>query len=322
MRNFSGTHVLVAGGTGLIGIPLVELLIQEGAHVHIVSRDDPNRVPLRATWCNLDLLEYKNCLQACRGMDYVFNLLCVKGSPTWMRDNPETAFRHNLLLDVNVLGAAAQCGVAGVLLASSLAVYPPAEVFYEDDVWKGNPSPNDWYGGWAKRMGEVHAEACRKQYGMKVSVVRPANTYGPWDDFWSPAAMVVPQLIRQAVEDGVLRMNGDGSAVRDFIYTEDVARGMLLAAKMGIEKPINLGSGTGVSIRQLVDVIVGQVSLRSVEWGASQSTGDTIRVLDTARARELLGFEPQISLEDGVSRAIAWYIQNGDRYRQSRYVVS
>jgi GDP-L-fucose synthase len=325
MRDFSGAEVLVAGGTGLIGIPLVELLVQEGAHVHIVSRDDSSRVPshVALTWHNLDLLDYKNCVTACRGMDYVFNLLCVKGSPTWMRDNPETAFRYNLLLDVNVLAAAAECGVGGVLLASSLAVYPPAEVFYEDDMWKGNPSPNDWSGGWAKRMGEVHAEACRKQYGIKVSIVRPANTYGPWDDFWSPAAMVVPSLIRQAVENRMIETKGDGSAVRDFIHARDVARGMMLAAKAGIEQPVNLGSGAGVSIRDLVGVIAAHAALQSeVVWGAKPSPGDSIRILDTARARELLGFEPQISLEEGVRDTIEWYIQHGDEYRGTRYMVS
>ncbi|TSC71357.1 MAG: GDP-L-fucose synthase, partial [Parcubacteria group bacterium Gr01-1014_70] len=188
---------------------------------------------------------------------------------------------------------------------------------------KGNPSPNDWSGGWAKRMGEVHAEACRKQYGMNVSIVRPANTYGPWDDFWSSAAMVVPSLIRQAVDEGVITTNGDGLAIRDFIYARDVARGMLLAAKMGIAQPVNLGSGTGVSIRDLVDAIAANVALKSeVIWDTMPSPGDRIRVLDTARAREMLGFEPQISLESGIRETIEWYIQHGDTYRQSRYVVS
>ncbi len=328
MRDFSGAKALVAGGTGLIGIPLVELLIAEGARVHIVSRDDPSRVPLQtASWRDLDLLEYSNCLAACRGMDYVFNLLCVKGSPAWMRDNPETAFRHNLLLDVNMLAAAAACHVDGVLLASSLAVYPPAEIFYEEDMWTGNPSGNDWYAGWAKRMGEVHAEACRQQYGMKISIVRPANTYGPWDDFWSPAAMVVPALIRQAVRDRVIQMKGDGSAVRDFIHARDVARGMLFAAKWGIEQPVNLGSGTGVSIRDLADIILKHVSRVShhpimVNWSGEQALGDRARVLDTKRALSLLGFEPCISLEEGIQETIAWYIKNSEKFRLSRYSVS
>lgn len=323
MQSFSGAEVLVAGGTGLIGIPLVELLLAEGAHVHIVSLDNPNRVPMHATWQQLDLMDFNNCVAVCSGMDYVFNLLCVKGSPTWMKENPETAFRHNLLLDVNVLAAAAICGVKGVLLASSLAVYQPADVFHEDDMWKGNPSPNDWYAGWAKRMGEVHADACRKQYGMEVSIVRPANTYGPWDDFWSPAAMVVPMLIRQAVDDGVLQMKGDGSAIRDFIHARDIARGMLLAAKHGSEEPVNLGSGTGVSIRYLVDVIAANVELRSeIVWGSMPPPGDRMRVLDAARARELFGFESHISLEEGIRETIEWYIQYGEQYRQSRYVVS
>ena len=158
---------------------------------------------------------------------------------------------------------------------------------------------------------------------MAVSVVRPANTYGPWDDFWSPAAMVVPQLIRQAVEDSVLQMKGDGSAVRDFIHARDVARGMLFTAKQSIDQPMNLGSGTGVSLRELVDVIADTVIPRPrVEWGTEPPPGDKVRVLDTSRAYKLLGFEPEIFLEEGIQETVQWFVENGEKYRNSRYTVS
>lgn len=315
---FQGKRVLVAGGTGLIGIPLVRRLIEhEGARVRIASLDDPSRAHPDAQFMQLDLLEPGNCLAACEGMDYVFNLLCVKGSPGTATKKAETMLRVNLLLDINLLDAARRCGVEGFLLASSLAVYSPASIFYEDMVWQAGvatePSPNDYYAGWAKRMGELQAKACRIEYGWeRISIVRPTNTYGPYDDFDSPGAMVVPALIRRVVKgENPLRVWGDGSEIRDFLYSEDVARGMILVAKSGEQRPVNLGSGTGVSIRDLVHAILhASGNPPEVAWDESKKAGDKIRVLNTDRARSL-GFVPAFTLEEGIAETMSWYEHRG-----------
>lgn len=306
-------RVLVAGGTGLIGIPLVRFLIEEeGARVRIVSLDDPSRAHPDAEFLCLDLLVPQNCLSACQGMDYVFNLLCVKGSPKAMHEKPAIMFDCNLLLDVLLLRAAHAAGVGGYLLASSLAVYAPAEVFREETVWKTLPSEHDWFAGWAKRMGELQAEAYRLQYGWdRISIVRPTNTFGPYDDFDSEGAMVVPSLIKRVVNgENPLVVWGDGSEIRDFLYSEDVARGMILAAKEGIREPVNLGSGTGIRIRELVETIVDCAgSAPQVNWDISKKAGDPMRVLDTTRARSY-GFLPRVSLRQGIRETINWYREN------------
>ena len=310
--DFKGKKVLVAGGTGLIGIPLVKMLIEEeGAKVTIVSLDSIKRAHPNARFLHADLTDLGNCKSACYGMDYVFNLLCVKGSPDAMRKYPATFFEKNLLLDIQLLRAAsATKSVRGYLLASSLAVYPPAPVFRENAVWGRNPSRNDWYAGWAKRMGELQVEAHQQQFGdeMKISIVRPTNTYGPYDNFNPENAMVVPSLIRRAVGgENPLIVKGDGSEVRDFLHARDVARGMLLVAKAEHTTPVNLGSGSGVLIRDLVIAVAMNVNpIPNIEWDATAGAGDAIRVMNIERARSL-GFEPKIPLEDGIYETVEWY---------------
>lgn len=323
MYNFQGKKVLVAGGTGLIGIPLVRLLVEEGARVRIVSLDDPSRAHPEAEFRRLDLLNYENCLGACEGVSYVFNLLCVKGSPEAARDRAAVFFDHNLLLDTNLLRASRAAGVEGYLLASSLAVYPPAEVFHEDSAWKTFPSENDLFAGWAKLTAELQTRAYRRQYVWGgISIVRPANTYGPYDDFESDAAMVIPSLIRKAVNgENPLRIWGDGRQVRDFIYAEDVARGMMLAAKLGVEEPVNLGSGIGYTIREVVEIICSNlISPPEVLWDTSKPTGDPKRVLDVERARSL-GFRPLISLAEGIRKTMRWYESHKESEKNKRFNV-
>ena len=141
------------------------------------------------------------------------------------------------------------------LYTNAVGVYSPADVFNEDDVWSTFPSKLDWYGGWAKRMGELHIGSLDVEYGWnKASIVRPANVYGPYDNFgeWS---MVIPSLIKKGFENDVIEVWGDGSPIRDIVYSEDVARGMIYMVENEITEPINLGSGTGVTIKEIGEII-------------------------------------------------------------------
>jgi GDP-L-fucose synthase len=216
-------------------------------------------------------------------------------------------FERNLQLDILLLASAQKAGVKGYLLASSLGAYVPGkEINQEDDAGKELP----WVdcGGAAKVTAEYHARCYREEHGMQISIVRPASTYGPWDDFWSEGATAVPFFVRQAAE-GVdpLRISGDGFQVRDFIYSRDTAAGMFLAAKLGVEEPVNLGSGNGVSMRELIGEILANMDKKpEVIWDTSRPSGDRRRVLDTARA-QALGFRPQIPLSEGIKRTLDWY---------------
>jgi len=309
MFNFKGKHVLVAGGTGLIGIPLVELLIRAGAYVRIVSLGDATLAHPDAEFRRLDLTDFGNCMQACSSMEYVFNLLCVKGSPAAVKARPAHLLVPQLMFNTNLMEAARRSDVEGFLFTSSLGVYDTAPVFREDDVWQMPLPHNDRFPACAKRTGELQAEAYRIEYGWDaISIVRPANTYGPHDDFESDAAMVVPSFVRKVVNrDFPVRVRGDGTEIRDFVHARDVARGMMLVAERGVVNPVNLGSGMGVSIQELLAIICQEAGEDpAIVWDSEQSGGDQIRVMDTTRA-ESIGFRPAISLREGLRETIAWY---------------
>jgi GDP-L-fucose synthase len=309
---FKDKKVLVTGGTGMIGRMLVERLLAQGAKVRIASMDDPSRAHPEAEFKKLNLTRFENCLEACNGMEIVFQLVGVKGSPAMTAKRPASFFVPVILFNTNMMEAARQSGVQWYLFTSTVGVYGPAEVFYEDDVWKKFPSEHDKFAGWAKRMGELQAEAYAIEYDWKrVSIVRPANVYGPYDNFDPKNAMVIPSLIRRAVEgEKPFVVWGDGSPIRDFIHAEDVARGMMLAVEKGVTEPINLGSGQGVSIKELVNIIVANLPNKpEVVWDTSKPSGDRKRLMDMTRARSY-GFEPQVTFEKGVPAVMNWYLQH------------
>jgi GDP-L-fucose synthase len=309
---FDGKTVLVTGGTGMIGRPLVEMLLARGARVLVASLDDPSRAPTGVEFRRCDLRFFDQCLEACRGVDHVFNLAGIKGSPAMTSRKPASFFVPTLQFSINMMEAARRQGVSRYLFVSSVGVYQPAEVFHEDDVWKTFPSPNDRFAGWAKRMGELQAEAYRIEYGWEdIAIVRPANVYGPWDNFDPENAMVIPSLIRRASEgENPLVVWGDGSQVRDFIHARDCAQGILQVFEKGIREPVNLGSGTGITIREVVETLASCLEPRpEIVWDTSKPAGDSRRVMDTSRA-ESHGIRPSISLADGIRETLDWYRRN------------
>ncbi len=314
MSFFKNKKILVTGGTGLIGRPLVEALVKQGAQVVVVSLDDPKLAPKGVKFIRSDLREFSNCMDVCKGKDIVFHLAGIKGSPLLNQKQPASFFVPTITFNTNMMEAARRQGVARFLYTSSVGVYAPAEVFYEDDVWKSFPSENDRFAGWAKRMGELQAQSYEIEYGWdKISIVRPANVYGSFDNFDPKTAMVIPSLINRALSgENPLVVWGDGSPIRDFIYSKDVAMGMMLAVEKGINVPVNLGSGSGVTIKEIAEVIAGSVPEGKVKivWDKTKPKGDVKRLMDMKRAKKLLGFKPKYSLEEGIRETIAWYLKN------------
>ena len=214
MTNFyKGKKVLVTGGTGLIGRPLVDLLVKAGADVTIASLDEPSRAPKGIKFVKVDLRELSSCLEVCKGQEIVFQLAGIKGSPKMCAEKPASFMVPTVMFSFNMMEAARRSGVERFLFTSSVGVYSPAEVFFEDDVWKTFPSPNDRFAGWAKRLSELQAEAYKIEHGWdKISIVRPANVYGPFDNFDPANAMVIPSLINRATSgENPLTVWGDGS---------------------------------------------------------------------------------------------------------------
>jgi GDP-L-fucose synthase len=310
---FQGKRVLVTGGTGLIGRPLVDMLLERGAKVVVASLDHPSRANPRAEFKQVDLTRFENCRAICEGVDIVFHLAAIKGSPAATIKRPASFFVPTLMMNTNMMEAARQAKVSWYQFTSTVGVYPPAEVFVEDDVWTGFPSPADKFAGWAKRMGELQAEAYAIEHGLNnCSIVRPANVYGAYDNFDPANAMVVPSLIRRAVDgEDPFVVWGDGSPIRDFIHARDVARGMIMVVEKGITQPVNLASGKGITIRELVEAIVANLDHKpKVVWDTSKPMGDKKRVMDTRRAETLVGFRPEIPLEQWIKEVMDWYRAN------------
>lgn len=320
-KNFyNGKKILVTGGTGLIGRPLVEMLVKGGAKVAIASLDDPSRAHPEAEFIRADLTLFDNCLRVCEKKDYVFHLAGIKGSPAMTLKRPASFFVPTILFNTNMMEAARRCGVRRYLFTSTIGVYHPAEIFHEDDVWQTFPSENDRFAGWAKRMGELQAEAYRIEYGWSdIEIVRPANVYGPYDNFDPQNAMVIPSLIKRAMDgEDPLVVWGDGSPIRDFIYAADVAEGMLLVMEEGCGQAVNLGSGQGTTIREIVEIIVSNLGKKpKIVWDTSKPSGDKKRLMDIGRAKKI-GFRPKMSIRDGIKETMKWYENNraiaGKRY--------
>lgn len=313
MSFYKNKKVLVTGGTGLIGRPLVKLLLEEGAIVTVASLDDPSRCPDGASFKRVDLREFNQCIEICTDQEIVFQLAGIKGSPKMCAERPASFFVPTITFSFNMMEAARRANVKNFLFTSSIGVYEPAEIFMEDDVWKTFPSPNDRFAGWAKRMGELQAEAYGIEYGWNnISIVRPANVYGPYDNFDPENAMVIPSLIRRAIEgESPLVVWGDGTPVRDFIFSEDVARGMMLAVEKNINVPINLGSGNGFSIKEVVEEIIKCLSDdREIIWDKNKPNGDALRLMNMKRSQKLLNFNCETNLGDGIKKTIEWYLNN------------
>lgn len=308
---FKDQKVLVTGGGGMIGRSLVRLLVEREAKVYIADLTKPTDLPEGVVYMKIDLRNFQDCISACEGMDYVFHLAGVKGSPKMCAEQPVDFMVPMLQFNTNMMEAAHRANVKWYLFTSSVGVYAPADVFYEDTVWNTMPSPNDRFAGWAKRMGELQAEAYGIQYGKKnISIVRPANVYGAYDNFNPANAMVVPSLIRKAQENDILEVWGDGSTIRDFIHADDVALGMIYAVEKQITEPINLGSGKGYSIKEVVDMVVKHSGKQlEVKWLTDKPAGDKIRLFDMTRAKSH-GFDISVSLEEGIKSTTDWFLNN------------
>ena len=314
---YEGSKVLVTGGTGMIGIQLVELLLDRGAAVRVASLDDPSRAHPEVEFLHGDLTRWEFCRTVSTGMDFVFHLAGIKGSVGIGTARAATFFVPHILMNTMMMEAARQAGVERFLYTSSIAVYHPTDLFIEDQAWDGPPHPTDRYAAWAKRMGELQAEAYSEEHGWdRIAIVRPANVYGPYDNFDPKTAMVVSALIaRVASGEDPLVVWGDGSAVRDLVFSRDVAEGMLLALDKGANcTPINLGSGRGTSIKDLVGTVTGCFDEPpEVIWDTGKASGQSIRVMDITRAGDMLGFTPRTSIEQGVRQTVDWYLANSER---------
>ncbi|MFH1718674.1 MAG: NAD-dependent epimerase/dehydratase family protein, partial [Planctomycetota bacterium] len=244
----------------------------------------------------------------------------IKGSIDVTKTKPASFFVPLLMFNTNTLEACRLNKVRKVVYTSSIGAYSSAEVFREVDNPDGPPM--DMFPGWAKRMAELQVQAYRIQYGLEnFAVVRPCNVYGPGDNFDPDNAMVIPTLMcRIHNKENPVVVWGDGSAVRDFAYSRDVAEGVILALHYGTGgKFVNLGSGKGYSIKELVETLHEFLEF-NYELDTSKPSGFPRRVMDVSLARELIDYNPTTSLLDGLKETWQWFVSNHDEYlRRKNY---
>jgi len=313
LKSFKGKNVLVTGGTGLIGRQIVTILSRAVASVTVVSLDKI-RVGEQVEHIYGDLSSFDFCKKITRGRDYVFHVAGVKGSIEVTRTKPSSFFVPLLMMNTNILEACRVNEVAKVVYTSSIGAYSDAEIFKETENLEGPPM--DLYPGWAKRVAEMQIQTYQIQYKLdNFAIVRPCNVYGPGDNFDPANAMVIPTLIHRIYrkEDPVV-VWGDGSAIRDFAFNRDVAEGVILALHYGTgSRFVNLGSGKGYSIKELVETLHSFIDF-NYKFDTSKSSGFPRRVMDISLARKLIHYNPTTSLRDGLKETWDWFLRNQDEY--------
>ncbi len=312
MQALRGKKCVVTGGTGLIGREVSKCLLEAGAEVKIVTLDKIE-ISNEIEHIYGDLTDIEFCKRALKGANYVFHLAGIKGSIEVTRSRPASFFVPIMMFNTNVLEAARINNVDKLVYTSSIGAYGSAEIFKETkDLDK---EPMDKYPGWAKRMAELQIKAYREEYGLDWSIVRPCNVYGPGDNFDPRNAMVIPSLMMKVMRgDDPVKVWGDGSAIRDFAYSTDIAKGIIQALVYGTRGEfVNLGSGEGVSIRQLVETLY-KVQNFNYEFDISKPSGFPKRIMDITRAKEWIRYKPQTTLYDGLRKTWNWFMENKDEY--------
>jgi GDP-L-fucose synthase len=317
LKSFAGRNVLVTGGTGMIGRQIVDILCDADANVKSVSLD---RIVTnqKAEHVYGDLTDFAFCKEITGGMDFVFHVAGIKGSIEVTKSRPASFFVPLIMFNTSVLEACRLNKVAKVVYTSSIGAYSSAEVFKESQ--KPDGPPMDMFPGWAKRMAELQVTAYKMQYGLEnFAIVRPCNVYGPGDNFDPDNAMVIPTLMcRIHNKENPVVVWGDGSAVRDFAYSRDVAEGVIQALHYGTAgKFVNLGSGDGHSIKELVEALHDFLDF-NYEFDTSKPSGFPRRVMDISLARERIDYNPTTSLLEGLKETWQWFLNNSDEYTKRK----
>jgi len=303
-------NVLVTGANGMVAYQLIRLLRDRNCNLTLTDLHEKSKFFSDEKYISGDLRSRSFTQSICKNQDIVFSLVGLKASPEECLKKPASHSVTMNQFNSNIIESAFKNDVEWFLYTSSVGVYYPSEVLVEDDVWKTTPSHNDWYGGWAKRMGELNVEASMIEYSRSnCSIVRPANIYGKWDVF-SEKATVIGSLISKAYHSNndILEVWGDGTPIRDFIYSEDVARGMIHMVENEVTQPVNLGSGTGVTIKEVAETIAEYFE-QEIDYDITKPMGDMKRLMSTKRA-ESYGFKPEVNLKEGIIRTIKWYEEN------------
>ncbi len=307
--------MLVTGGSGFLGRVLVSQLREKGCSDITVPRSKTD-----------DLRVRDNCDRVVQDRDVVFHLAANVGGIGYNLENPGDLFYDNIMMGVQMMEAARKEGVEKFIGLGTICSYPcfAPTPFREESIWDGYPEPTNAPYGLAKKMLLVQSQAYRKQHGFNSIVIFPTNLYGPGDKFDLRQSHVVPALIRKINEASLSKQEkivvwGDGSATREFLYVEDAARAIVMAAESYSKSdPVNIGSGEEVSIKNLVNMLCEIMRFRgSVEWDKSKPNGQPRRKVDSTKAFAEFGFKAQVPLSQGLRKTVDWYLSQVSTVNQS-----
>ena len=311
MREFwQDKRIVVTGGAGFLGSYVVQQLEQLNAATLVVPRSKD--YDLRTREAILDLLRDAR-------PDVIIHLAAVVGGIGANRDRPAVFLYDNLVMGTHLLHEAWRAGVQKFVTVGTVCAYPKLTPvpFKEDDLWMGYPEETNAPYGLAKKMLLVQGSAYRQQYGFNAIYLLPTNLYGPGDNFDLHSSHVIPALIRKCVtakergDDHIVAW-GTGSATRDFLYVEDAAEAIVLAAaRYNRSDPINIGSGMEISIRKLLELVVEMTEFKgTIVWDDTKPDGQPRRMLDTSRAEQEFNFRARTGFEEGLQHTVAWYLEH------------
>ena len=309
MSFWADKRVCVTGGAGFLGsFVQAELRVRGARQIFVPEHPE------------YDLTKRDDMLRmlAVARPDVIIHLAAVVGGIGANMKNPGTYFYDNAMMGIQLIEEARVAGVGKLVALGTICAYPKfAPIpFREEDLWNGYPEETNAPYGFAKKMMLVQLQAYRQQYGFNGIFLLPVNLYGPRDNFDLESSHVIPAMIRKMItardSGGPVTLWGDGSPTREFLYVEDCARGIVMAAERydGAE-PVNLGAGWEISIKDLAQLIAKHVGFEGeIIWDASKLNGQPRRKLDVSRAKERFGFEAMVPFDEGIGRTVEWWEAN------------
>ena len=307
MLSLGDKRILVTGGAGFLGKQVVAQLVEAGARLDKIT------IP-RSRECDLTRIEH--CQRVVQHQDIVIHLAAHVGGIGLNREKPAELFYDNLMMGTQLIHTAYEAEVSKFVCVGTICAYPKFTPvpFKEDDLWNGYPEETNAPYGIAKKALLVQLEAYRQQYGFNGIYLLPVNLYGPEDNFDPGSSHVIPALIHkvhQAQKQGakILPVWGDGSPTREFLYSSDAARGIVMATQNYNEsEPVNLGTNEEVPILDLVELICELMEFSGeIVWETDKPNGQPRRCLDTTRAHEKFDFTAQTEFRQGLKNTIDWY---------------
>ena len=303
-------RILVTGGAGFLGRQVVEQLQLGGAN--------PEKITVPRS-LDYDLRQMDACQQVVQNQDIIIHLAAHVGGIGLNREKPAELFYDNLMMGTQLIHAAYQAGVEKFVCVGTICAYPKFTPipFKEENLWNGYPEETNAPYGIAKKALLVQLQSYRQQYGFNGVFLLPVNLYGPEDNFDPGSSHVIPALIHKVWEaqqkgEKTLPAWGDGSPSREFLYSTDAARGIVMATqKYNDSEPVNLGTGSEITIRDLVELICELMEFKGeIIWQTDKPNGQPRRCLDTERAKKTFGFTAEMEFRQGLKNTIDWYRQN------------